>query len=82
MQEKKIPAAEPADYERALAGVDFPASKYAILERVRDTGGLDSEVIDMLERLPRDEYETMDELAAGLRALYVEDGYDATVLPL
>ena len=63
-----------SDYERALAGVDFPASKFAILERSRDKGGIDREAIEMLERLPKEEYETLDELIAAVRALYVDDG--------
>lgn len=77
-----MPAAEPGDYERALSGVDFPASKSAILEQSRDRGGIDSEVIEMLKRLPKEEYETLDELTAAVRALYVDDGYDPASLPL
>lgn len=82
MQAKKTPAAEPTDWERALGGVDFPAAKIAILREVRDHGGLDHEVINILERLPKDEYETRDELLADARALYVEDGFDASALPI
>jgi Protein of unknown function (DUF2795) len=82
VQSSKVPAAEPSDYERALAGVDFPASKFAILERSRDKGGIDREAIEMLERLPKEEYETLDELIAAVRALYVDDGYDPSALPL
>jgi hypothetical protein len=82
VQSKKTPAAEPADYERALAGVDFPASKFAILERSRDRGGIDREAIEVLERLPKEEYETLDELTIAVRALYIADGYDPSALPL
>jgi hypothetical protein len=78
----KLPSAEYGKYDRALEGVDFPASKFAILERARGKGGLDSEVIEMLQRLPKDEYESLNELAAAVREMYIEDGYDATALPL
>ena len=82
MQERKLPAAEPADYERALEGVDFPAAKDAILRHAQDRGGIDAEVTHMLERLPRDEYETLDDVRADVRALYAADGFDPSKLPV
>ncbi len=82
MQPGKVPAAEPSDYERALEGIDFPSAKNAVVRHAHDRGGIDTEVIDMLGRLRQDEYETLDELRADLRALYIEDGYDETKLPL
>jgi hypothetical protein len=78
----KMPSAEHGEYDRALEGLDFPASKFAILERARGKGGLDHEVIAMLERLPKDEYETLAELTAAVRAIYIEDGVEASALPL
>ena len=82
MQGKGEPAAQHGEYDRALEGVEFPASKFEILERARDKGGLDHEVIAMLERLPRDEYETLDELTGAVREMYIADGYDASALPV
>jgi hypothetical protein len=82
MQPGKIPAAEPADYERAFEGLDFPVAKTAVLRHAHDHGGIDTEVIDTLGRLRQDEYETLDELRADLRALYIEAGYDETKLPV
>jgi hypothetical protein len=82
MQEEKRPAAEPADWERALDGLDFPAAKVAIVRETSDRGGLDREVIQMLERVPKDEYETRDDLVADVRALYAEDGFDTANLPI
>lgn len=82
MQNQREPAAQRGEYDRALEGVAFPASKFEILERARDKGGLDREVIEMLQRPSLDEYETLDELTAAVRALYIEDGYDASALPL
>jgi hypothetical protein len=78
----RLPSAEHGEYERALEGVEFPASKFEILERARDKGGLDQEVIAMLERLPQDDYETLEALTAALREMYIADGYDASALPL
>jgi hypothetical protein len=82
MQEKKVPAAEPADWERALEGLEFPAAKVAILRHVEDTGGLDHEVIEVLGRLPKHEYTTLDELTEDARGLYIQDGFDAANLPV
>jgi hypothetical protein len=82
MQGKGEPAAQRGEYDRALDGVDFPASKFEILERARDKGGLDNEVIAMLESLPADEYETLEALTAAIREMYIADGYDASELPL
>jgi Protein of unknown function (DUF2795) len=82
LQEKGEPAAQSGEYDRALDGVEFPASKFEILERARDKGGLDHEVIAMLERLPDDEYETLEALTAAIREMYIADGYDASALPL
>jgi hypothetical protein len=82
MQGKGEPAAQRGEYDRALEGVAFPTSKFEILERARDKGGLDHEVIEMIERLPQDEYNTLDQLTAAVRALYIADGYDASALPL
>jgi Protein of unknown function (DUF2795) len=82
MQGKGEPAAQRGEYDRALEGVEFPVSKLEILERARDKGGLDHEVIAMLESLPQDEYETLDALTAAVREMYIADGYDASALPL
>jgi hypothetical protein len=78
----KIPAAQPDDWERALRGVDFPASKVAIVRDVHENGGIDREVLTMLDRLPRDEYESLEELQAEVRALYTDAGFDSARLPL
>ena len=77
-----MPAAEPADYERAFDGLDFPVARSAILRHAHDHGGIDTEVLDMIGRLPRDDYETIDELPSDVHALYVEDGCDETKLPI
>ena len=49
---------------------------------VTDTGGIDSEVQDMLHRLPRDQYASVEELKGDLRAVYVAEGYPEDVIPV
>jgi hypothetical protein len=36
----------------------------------------------MLERLPNEEYETLDELTTAVRVLCIAEGYDPPALPL
>lgn len=78
----KVPAAQPDDWERALRGVDFPASKIGIVRDVRENGGIDSEVLKLLDRLPKDGYDTLEELQADIRAIYIEDGVAPNALPI
>ncbi|MEX0683494.1 MAG: DUF2795 domain-containing protein [Dehalococcoidia bacterium] len=78
----KLPSAEPADYEHALEGIAFPAAKDGIVRHAADIGGLDSEVGDILHRLPREGYETREELIAGIRAIYLADGFPPDSLPV
>lgn len=78
----KVPAAQPDDWERALRGVDFPGSKVAIVRDVRENGGIDSEVLKLLDRLPKKEYETLEEMLADVRALYIADGVAPNALPV
>jgi len=77
-----VPAAQPDDWERALRGVDFPGAKVAIIREVHENGGIDREVIAMLNRLPKDGYDTLDEMLADVRALYIEDGVAPNALPV
>ena len=78
----KIPAAQPDDWERALRGVGFPSAKVAIIRDVHENGGIDREVLNLLDRLPKDSYDTLDEMLADVRALYVEDGFAPNALPV
>ena len=78
----KQPAAQPDDWERALRGVDFPGAKVAIIRDVRENGGIDSEVLRLLDRLPKNEYETLEEMFADVRALYIADGVAPKALPI
>jgi hypothetical protein len=45
------------EFERALKGLDFPASRSAIVNKVRDIGGIDGRVVETAERLPNRTYD-------------------------
>jgi hypothetical protein len=80
MQEyKNEPAAQKDDWERALEGLEFPASLVYIIRTARDRGGIDREVHAILERLPEQEYDTYDDLIAGVRAVYAADGMKSPI---
>jgi Protein of unknown function (DUF2795) len=82
MTQRKVPAAQPDDWERALRGVDFPISKLGLTRDVRENGGIDHEVLDMIAKLPNDGWDSQEELVADIRAQYVDDGFDPAALPL
>ena len=76
------PHATKDDYERALAGIEFPASSDAIIRQARDRGGIDSEVIAMFERLPDISFSSIDEMVAAIRGIYAAAGVAAADTPL
>jgi hypothetical protein len=45
------------DFEEALKGLDFPASRAAIVNKVRDRGGIDGHVVEVAEQLPGRTYD-------------------------
>jgi hypothetical protein len=53
MEEKK----RLEDFERALKGLDFPASRSAIVNKVKDIGGIDGRIVETAERLPDRTYD-------------------------
>jgi hypothetical protein len=58
------------EFERALSGVDFPASRSALLRAAQDKGGIDTEVPHILERIPDATYETPDDLFEAVEREY------------
>jgi Protein of unknown function (DUF2795) len=64
------PAAQKDDYERAFEGMAFPASLPYIIRTAHDRGGIDREVLDILHRLPEQDYDTLDDLIGAVRAVY------------
>lgn len=66
--------ADPDEYMKALHGLDWPASKDGIVRKASDTGGIDTEVIHVLGLVPSQTYDTPEELAAAVEAVYLQDG--------
>ena len=77
-----MPHATKRDYEIAFAGLDFPTSKAAIINRARDHGGLDREVYAILSQLPDRPLASMEELQQAVRAIYIASGAASDSLPL
>ena len=59
-----------AEFEQAPYGVEFPASRDAIVRAARDKGGLDAEVQFILERLPKSSYRSFQELEQDVLHTY------------
>src|SRR5688572_22606617 len=59
--------AELDEYLRALEGLDYPTSRSAIINRATDNGGLDTEVLRVLQRLPDRTYSSRDQILAHVR---------------
>jgi hypothetical protein len=54
--------ADQKDFLHALHGVDFPASRIQIVNAAKDTGGLNGEVVSLLEHIPERTYATAQDL--------------------
>ena len=76
------PHASKADYRDAFAGLVFPTSKSAIVTRARDNGGLDHEVKVIVEQLPQRRYNSLEELEAAVRWVYLARGVQPEALPI
>ena len=77
-----MPNASKRDYEVAFAGLEFPVSKAAVINRARDNGGIDREVYATLAQLPDRSLKSMDDLQQAVRAIYVASGAASDSLPL
>ena len=77
-----MPHATKRDYELAFAGLDFPTSKAAVINRARDNGGVDREVYSILSQLADRSLKSLEELQREVRAIYVAEGASADSLPL
>jgi Protein of unknown function (DUF2795) len=77
-----MPHASKRDYETAFDGLDFPASKAAVVNRARDNGGIDAEVFDIVARLPDGPFESLDSLLQAVRETYLSDGVEPDSLPV
>ncbi|MFQ5968851.1 MAG: DUF2795 domain-containing protein [Acidimicrobiia bacterium] len=77
-----MPNATKRDYEVAFAGLDFPTSKAAVINRARDNGGIDREVCAILSQLPDRSLGSVEELQRAVRAIYVDEGAPPDSLPV
>ena len=77
-----MPNASKRDYEVAFAGLDFPASKAAVLNRARDNGGIDREVYATLSQLPNQSFASMEDLQQAVRLIYIASGAAPDSFPL
>jgi hypothetical protein len=59
---------DPDEGQRYLEGVDYPASKEAMLSVAEDNGA-PSEMIEMIEGLPLGEFSDLEEFMGHLRAI-------------
>ncbi len=59
---------DPDDAKRCLEGVDYPASKEAMLSAAEGNGA-PSEMIEMIEGLPLGEFSDLEEFMNHLRAI-------------
>lgn len=66
--------ADPGEFIRALSGIDFPTSRSALVRTAADKGGMDTEVLFVLEQLPDRSYETLADLEAEVRRVYESTG--------
>ncbi len=55
----------PIDIQKALGGIDYPASKEDIVKHARDKGG-DSDVIEALEKIEDREYDGPSGVSAAV----------------
>lgn len=59
-----------SEYLRAMEGLDYPTSRSAIKNRAADTGGLDTEVLHVLDQLPDRSYESREDLLEQISEIY------------
>jgi hypothetical protein len=64
--------ADPRDFNRALAGIDFPTSRDAIVRGASDKGGINNEILRVLENIPDQTYETEADLMRAIDEVYIE----------
>ena len=76
------PHAGKRDYDAALEGLEFPTSLAAVIRTARDHGGIDREVSEMMARLPDRQFDSLEDLYAEIRGVYLADGVAEEDLPV
>jgi hypothetical protein len=76
------PRASKDDYDRALDGLEFPASTDSVIRKARDHGGIDTEVDGILTQLPEGSFASREELMDAIRGIYSAAGVEAARIPV
>lgn len=77
---KREPAAQRDDWTHAIEGIEYPISVIALRRAVMNRGGIDHEVLDVVDRLPEDDdAESEEGLLAAVRAIYAADGLTSPI---
>jgi len=66
--------ADPREFIDALEGLDWPASKAAIRNKAHDKGGIDTEVLWVLDRIGDRPYDTFEDLRREIDLVYEAEG--------
>jgi hypothetical protein len=72
--ERLLRNAAPEEFADAVRGVDFPASKSAIVRKAMDKGGLDREVPHVLGQIEERTYESLSDLMTEVERVYTDGG--------
>jgi hypothetical protein len=73
-RERSTRNAEPEEFIEAVAGLDYPTSKDAILRKAMDRGGIDREVPYVLEQIPDRTYHSLSEIMDEVEHVYALGG--------
>ena len=70
--DREIKNAEVEEFFKGMAGLDFPTSRSAIVKKVHDKGGLDTEVLHVINQLPDRTYESAQDVGDEIWRIYRE----------
>lgn len=65
-------ALSPAQIQQYLGGVDYPCSKEDLIDHAREEGAED-DVIDMIEGLPMDRFNSPDDVSEAISGMDEEE---------
>jgi len=60
-----MPTVNPIQVQKYLKGVDYPASREDLMAHAEDNGA-DEDVLDLLDQLPDEEYETPADVSKAI----------------
>ena len=76
------PHAGKQDYNKAIAGLEFPISRDGLLRGTKDKGGIDREVAMILSMLQDNKFNSEEELFQKIRYIYLAIGALAEDIPI